>query len=132
MKSISVAIVGGESLAGKEVREVLRRRETAWQIHLIGADEEETGRITEEGDEPAVITPMDAANLSSADVVILAGSAASSKKAYELLIDNAPSTPVVDLTRTLEELPTTRLAAPTAGVPFTASPSLIAHPAAIG
>ncbi len=131
MKSLSIAIVGGESLAGKEVREVFRQRELAWTIHLIGADEAETGKLTEEGEEIAVITAMDASNLAAADVVVLAGSAASSQKAQEILASSLHPTPIIDLTRSLEEVASARLCAPVAGVPATGFPAIVAHPAAI-
>ncbi|MBI4908579.1 MAG: hypothetical protein HY820_33475 [Acidobacteria bacterium] len=131
MKSLSIAIVGGESLAGKEVREVFRQRELAWTLHLIGADEAETGKFTEEGEELAVITALDASNLAGADAVVLAGSAVSSRRAHEILVDASPGMPLIDLTRTLEDVATARLCAPTAGLASSGYPAVVAHPAAI-
>ncbi|MCC6391223.1 MAG: hypothetical protein IT167_11525 [Bryobacterales bacterium] len=132
MHSPSVAIVGSETLLGKDVRELIRERGLEVRVQLIGADEEETGKITEEGDEAVVITPLDKTNLASADVVVLTGSAASSRKAWELT--GAGKAPVVDVTRALDDLPPARIRAPHAErgvVEGGGSPLIVAHPAAV-
>jgi len=132
MHSPSVAIVGSESLLGKDVRELILERGLDVRVQLIGADEEETGKIIEEGDEAVVITPLDKTNLASADVVLLTGSAASSRRAWELT--GAGGVPVVDATRALDDLPSARLRAPYAErgvVEGGGSPLIVAHPAAV-
>jgi aspartate-semialdehyde dehydrogenase len=126
----TIGIVGSESLLGKEIREVLRGRSVAAQVQLIGSDEEETGKLTEEGDEPAVITALDRTNLASADVVVLAGSEASSRKAWEIT-GGAESPFVIDATGVLEDIPQAKLSAPLVdGGVNLASPCVIANPAA--
>lgn len=132
MHSPSVAIVGGESLLGKDVREMLRESDFETRVQLIGADEEEAGRITGEGDEAVVITPLDRTNLESAGVILLTGSAAGSRKAWELM--KAGPVPIVDVTRALDDLPSARVRAPYAErgvVERGGSPLIVAHPAAV-
>ncbi|HUQ95580.1 MAG TPA: Asd/ArgC dimerization domain-containing protein [Bryobacteraceae bacterium] len=139
MRFPSLAIVGGESLLGKDIREVLRERALDKNVHLIGADAEETGKITEEGDEPVVITAMDETNLAVADAVILAGSASASLKAWDLIGSGTrkgnPNPPaVIDVTRALEEIPSARLRAPQVErglIDPAGLPAVVAHPAAI-
>lgn len=127
-----IALVGSESLLGKEIREVVRERSLPFRLIHIGAEKEEAGRITEEGDEPVVITALDQTNLASADAVLLAGTSVSSHKAWDLLAGNR-ETPVIDVSRTLEDIPSARLAAPLVETaePHQSNPSIIAHPAAI-
>ncbi len=127
------AIVGGGSLLGRELRDLLA--ETEIQTKLIGADEIEPGTLTEERGEPMVITDLDQDNLAGARMVFLAGSAASSRKALEV-VRGVPARPVViDLTYVLEEDPAALLRAPQVEpAHFQAPPEgehVIAHPAAI-
>lgn len=130
MAQPTVGIVGSESLLGKEIREVLRIRSVEANVQLIGSDEDETGKITEEGDEPAVITALDRMNLESADVVVLAGSEASSRKAWEI-IGGAASPFVIDATGVLEDVAQAKLRAPLVdGGANLHSPCVIASPAA--
>jgi aspartate-semialdehyde dehydrogenase len=128
-----VAIVGGESLLGKEIREVLRESPLPVDLKLVGADAEEQGKITEEAGEAVVITALDESSLSSADAIVLAGTVESSRKAYTLM-EKRRDAFMIDATRALEDLPSARLCAPLAweGAPaHTLHPlSVIAHPAA--
>ncbi len=132
MSSPSIGIVGSETLLGKELRESLRVSSLKPSIQLIGADDEEAGKVLLEEEEAAVITPLDERNLASADIVMLAGSRESSRKAWSLL-GQRNDTPVIDLTRSLEDIGSARLTAPMAGTgaPGSGGPLLIAHPAAI-
>jgi aspartate-semialdehyde dehydrogenase len=132
MQSPSVGIVGSESLLGREVREVLRQSPLEPQFQLIGADDEEAGKLTDEGEEPAIVTPLDERNLASADLVLLAGSVESSRKAWSLLSKHRDM-PVIDLTRALEDADSARVVAPAAGRSPDpgVSPVIVAHPAAI-
>lgn len=128
----SIALVGSESLLGKEIREVVRERSLPFHLVHIGAEKDEAGRLTEEGDEPVLITALDKTNLAAADAVLLAGSSESSHKAWDLLAGHR-DTPVIDVSRTLEDIPSARLAAPLVDTAelHRENPSLIAHPAAI-
>lgn len=128
----SIALVGSESLLGKEIRDVVRERSLPLHLLHIGSEEEESGRLTEEAGEPVVITALDAANLATSDAVLLAGSSVSSHKAWDLLAGHR-DLPVIDVSRTLEDIPAARLAAPLVDTAefHPANPSIIAHPAAI-
>lgn len=127
------AIVGGGSLLGREVRELLG--EGPFSTRLIGADKEEAGLLTEEDGEPVVMTALDEENLAGARVVILAGSPESSAKALEILSRTETPPPVIDLTYAVEERPQAYLRAPMAEpANFAAPPAaehVIAHPAAV-
>jgi aspartate-semialdehyde dehydrogenase len=86
------------------------------------------------GDEPTLITGLDAEALSGARAVILAGSSASSRKALALAGD-PPDAAIVDLTYAAEERPDARLRAPAVesepAETDEAGVHVIAHPAAI-
>jgi aspartate-semialdehyde dehydrogenase len=127
------AVVGSNSLLGRELRDVLSRSQ--FQIKLIGADEVEAGTLTEEGGEPLVITALDQDNLAAARVVFLAGSPESSGKALEIVSKLRPRPVVVDLTYALEDRPTAHLRAPVVEPAGTLLPPgsehVVAHPAAI-
>ncbi len=87
-------------MLGRELRDLLG--ETEIQTKLIGADEIEPGTLTEERGEPMVITELDQDNLAGARMVFLAGSAASSRKALEV-VRGLPEPPaLIDLTYVLE------------------------------
>ncbi|MCS6954551.1 MAG: Asd/ArgC dimerization domain-containing protein [Bryobacterales bacterium] len=133
MAQDAVAIVGSETLAGRELREVLRERKVPWALRLIGA-EPDTARLSEEDGEAVVIQPFEAEALREARVVFLAGSRASSRQALEFF-KRHPGPEVVDLTYAAEEEPAARLRAPL----LEASPPevppgtihVVAHPAAV-
>jgi aspartate-semialdehyde dehydrogenase len=126
------AIVGGESLVGREVRDLLAGG--PMQVKLIGADKDEAGRLTEEEGEPVVMTSLDEDNLAAARVVFLAGSAESSRRAVEIVSRLSSPPALIDLTYALEERPGAYLRAPMAEpAHFTMPPiteHVIAHPAA--
>ena len=124
------ALVGSESVLGREVRD-LSGAAPALDLRLIAADEEEPGTLTRMGDQPTVLSGLDAQALNDASAVILAGSPESSRKALELA-----TVPVIDLTYTAEERPEARLRAPMLengedGGATDATIHVIAHPAAI-
>jgi aspartate-semialdehyde dehydrogenase len=131
----SVALVASESLLSREVRDLAATTATDVSLRLIADIEETSGALTRVGDEPAVVGLLNAASLSEARAVILAGSAASSAKALRLLGD-PPESPVVDLTFAAEERPDARLRAPFVESSLEVDPAdiavhVVAHPAAI-
>ncbi|MBZ5725940.1 MAG: hypothetical protein LAP87_13190 [Acidobacteriia bacterium] len=128
-----VALVGSESLLGREIRDIVATTVTGLELRLI-ADDEPAGLLTRVGDEPALVASLDAENLAGARAVFLAGSPASSEKTLELLADDPAA--IIDLTYAAEELPDARLRAPL--VESAADPDdsgarvhVIAHPAAL-
>ncbi|MGA2040332.1 MAG: Asd/ArgC dimerization domain-containing protein [Bryobacteraceae bacterium] len=135
-KTPVIALIGSESLMGRELRDIAATSSPELTLKLIAAEDEEPGALTRVGDMPAVVSGLDAESLAGARAVVLAGGAESSRKALELL-DSGEDTAVIDLTGVAEELPDARLRAPLvegegeseddAG----ARVHVIAHPAAI-
>jgi aspartate-semialdehyde dehydrogenase len=128
-----LAIVGGDSLLGRDLSEMLAERIPAAVVKLIGVEETDTV-FTEQAGEPALITGLDEENLSGAQVVFFAGSRASSRKAFELIRKPGGSL-VIDLSHTLDDHPEARLRAPMVEptsyqVPISQI-HVVAHPAAI-
>ena len=107
-----VAIVGGQSLVGREIRSLLSQQHFPAHVRLIGADEEEVGAVTEQDGEPVVVSSLDQDNLTGARVVFLAGSPEAGRKAYDCFSRVTPTPAAVDLTGGLEDLPNARLRAP--------------------
>ena len=131
----TVAIVGGESLLGKEVREVFESAELLASVSLIASEDRgDSNIIAISGDEPIVISSLQVADLATARVAVLAGSKDSSHKAYERIQAVNPSAVVIDLSGGLEDQPSAQLRAPLIE-PTNYSPlgsiQVIAHPAAI-
>jgi hypothetical protein len=67
----TVALVGSESLLGREIRDVAAASSAGLALRLIAADKEEPGRLTRLGDEPALVLELDAATLAGARAVLL-------------------------------------------------------------
>jgi aspartate-semialdehyde dehydrogenase len=129
----AIALVGGESLLGKDVRELLESSNLSAPVRLIASDEGQDSSILTRGrDEPLVMTSLQAADLAAARIILLAGSKESSRKAYEQ-IQGTGAPVVVDLSGALEDQPLARLRAPLvepAGYDAPGPIHVIAHPAA--
>jgi aspartate-semialdehyde dehydrogenase len=130
----AIAIVGGESLLGKDIRELLEQSDLKAEVKLIASDADEGSIIAAGPDEPLVMAPLLFADLGTAQVVVLAGSQESSLLAYEQVRNVSPAPVVIDLTGALGDLPDARLRAPMvepAGRQAEGAIQVIAHPAAI-
>lgn len=130
-----VAIVGGESLLGKEVRELLDESDLRARIRMINSApaSEDTAILTRLGDEPGVVSSFETAGLADAQVVFLAGTTESSRRSLESLGSGGVAA-IIDLSGALEDQPSARLRAPIleAGeFESTSDIQVIAHPAAI-
>jgi aspartate-semialdehyde dehydrogenase len=128
-----VALVGGETLLAREIRELLRESKPTPRVEMISAAVEGSATLAAEDEEPVVMTPLTAESLVGAKVAFLAGSAAASRRTLKL---NPAGGPVlIDLTGALEEQPQARLRAPlaepTRSIQGAAGIQVIAHPAAI-
>jgi aspartate-semialdehyde dehydrogenase len=135
MKSrAAIAIVGGESLLGRELRELITERRLPIRVKLIGVDDSSL-TLTEQAGEPVVITPLDEENLANSEVAVLAGSLASSRRALALAAKHAAGPSLIDMTYAAEEEPAARLRAPLVEPPGYPTPAgtvhVIAHPAAV-
>jgi aspartate-semialdehyde dehydrogenase len=129
-----VALVGSDSLLGREIRDIIATAELGISLHLIGANETEAGKLTRVGDEPAVVNELTEESLADARVIVLAAGPEASRKALEFAGD-PPDAAIVDLTFIAEERPDARLRAPMvesgADEAVEAAVHVIAHPAAI-
>ena len=129
------ALVGSDSLLGREIRDIVATADAGFDLRLIAADEEKAGTLTRVGDEPSLIAELGAESLAGARVVFLAGSPESSRKALEAA---DPGAAIIDLTYAAEERPDARLRAPlvelkseSADAAGETAVHVIAHPAAI-
>jgi aspartate-semialdehyde dehydrogenase len=127
----TIALIGGETLLGKEVREVLAASELADRLRLVASAEEDTGTLTEVDGGAAFLAKLDPEDIEDARVLILAGTA----EASETAIAANPSGLVVDLTLATEDDPDARIRAPQVESPDgdrdTTGPQIVAHTAAI-
>ncbi|MCC6586009.1 MAG: hypothetical protein IT168_04750 [Bryobacterales bacterium] len=129
-----VVLVGGETLLGADVRELLAERFPNAKVKLAGSMEENTAIITEQGGEAVVMTGLDEQALGEASVVILAGSPESTRRTQDLLRHAEAEPPLIDLSFALEDRPEARLRAPLAEPPAGLGPArvqVVAHPAAV-
>lgn len=131
-----VAIVGGDTLLAREIRELLSEVASAPRVQLISAAPDGsavlTGVLSGEEVDPVVMVPLVAEQLEGVSVAFLAGSPASSRRTLKLNLEDAPR--LIDLTGALEEQPQARLRAPLAEAERPSPDSgiqIIAHPAAI-
>ena len=133
----TVALIGSDTLLGRELRDIVATIETGLELHLVADTEEIAGALTRVGDEPTVVGALSAESLVGARAIFLAGSLDSSQKALALL-DEEPGATIIDLTGAAEERPDARLRAPQVESPddldvdeFESPVQVIAHPAAI-
>jgi aspartate-semialdehyde dehydrogenase len=126
-----IAVVGGETLMGREVRDQLGQGLPGTDIRLVASADDASGKLTAAGGEPAFLVKLDLAALEGTVAVVLAGSAESSKAVREL----RSGARLIDLGGGLEETPSARLRAPMLEPDgFHVRPDaihVIAHPAAI-
>jgi aspartate-semialdehyde dehydrogenase len=128
----TAALIGSESLLGREIRDIVATSAPGFDLRLVAADDEEPGRLTRVGDELATVVQLNAVNLADAGAIFLAGSPNFSRKALDLA-----ASPVIDLTFVTEDRPEARLRAPLIEqedgeeAESTGGIHLIAHPAAI-
>jgi aspartate-semialdehyde dehydrogenase len=134
MPEKSVAIVGSESLMGRELREVFAETPLKNQVTLIGTEPEST-LISGEAEEPVLITPLEEVSLEDAKVVILAGTAETARKSFGIISGMESGPAIIDLTFALEDRPQARLRAPELEPEGFEAPAgtihIIAQPAAI-
>lgn len=129
-KTETLALVGSESLMGREIRDLISTA-GLHGLRLIAEDDEVAAILTEQAGEAALATGLTPDSLDNARVVFLAGSAKSAGKALEMGMDAV----AIDLTHTAEDRPNARLRAPMVEPEDYSAPpdavQVIAHPAAI-
>lgn len=124
---------------GKEVNELLEARKLPASIQLVASFDPDASTkaasiLAIGKEEPLVMISIEAADLASAQIVILASSKESGHLAYEKIRGAKPAPVVIDLTGALEDLAESRLRAPFVepqGFDAKGAVQTIAHPAAI-
>ena len=128
-----VALVGGDSLLARELKELLGELKPAPAVEMISAAAESASTLGADEEEVIALVPLTAKSLAGAQVAFLAGSPASSRRALRLNPADGPA--LIDLTAALEDQPHARLRAPSAEptrtLPQPGVIQVIAHPAAI-
>ncbi len=129
--SQTVALVGSDSLLGREIRDLFPESGIPGQLSLVAGGDEEAGALTRLEDEPTVVRSLEPATLDEASVVFLAGSPESSRQAANMQVGAR----MIDLTYGAEDTPHARLRAPLVEPPDYEAPAsalyIIAHPAAV-
>jgi aspartate-semialdehyde dehydrogenase len=105
-----IAIVGGESLIGREIRELLSAFKPRAAVELVSGEPESSKISRDDEGEAIVLEPMSARSLSGVRAVVLAGTVESSRRALDFTAGT--DTPLLDLTCALEDQPDARLRAP--------------------
>ncbi len=130
----TIVIAGAESLAGREVRDVLEKAALPANTRLVsGADEPGSVILTEDAAEPAIMRSLEAEQIHGARLVFTAGAPENATRAWAAA-QGAPSHPIfIDLTGALEEQPGARVRAPMVETEGAAAAPVyvIAHSAAI-
>jgi aspartate-semialdehyde dehydrogenase len=130
----SIALVGGDSLLGREIRELLESSGLAEVSLFSTGDPGNVAVIRKARGEPELMPPLASAGLSSTGLVVVAGSAESASKVLELAKHADPRPVIIDLTGALEDDPSARVRAPMLEAPGQSGPApiqVVAHPAAI-
>ncbi|HVT91399.1 MAG TPA: Asd/ArgC dimerization domain-containing protein [Bryobacteraceae bacterium] len=127
-----LAIVGGETLLGRELRDVLEQAGFENRLRVISGAGDEGRTLTEEAGEAVLLDALTAESIAGAQAVLLAGTEESSRRALQLL--KGEGAPLIDLTGALEDNPAARLRAPSLEPAGYKTPPgaihVIAHPAA--
>jgi aspartate-semialdehyde dehydrogenase len=126
-----MALVGGDTLLAREIREVLDHSQPAPRVQLISAAADGSATLSVGEEEPVVMAPLSAESLTGAAAAFLAGSPASSRRVLKVNPQGGPR--LIDLAGGLEEQPEARLRAPSAEAapPAPSAIQVIAHPASI-
>ncbi len=127
----TAAIVGGETLVAREIREVLNGLKPAPDVRLISGEPEKAKIARGDEGEAMILTPLDEDAFDEVDVVFLAGNAETGQKTLELAGDTAA---IIDVTGSLEDHPRARLRAPMLEKVRelgASSIAVIAHPASV-
>ena len=128
---LKLALVGAETLLGRELKEVLES--SGADLEITGYSATGEGNFGEEEGEAVFIRPLDGSAVEEHTAILLAGSREGSRKALELA-KAAPRRPlVIDCTGDLDNEPEARIVAPDldAGRPEGAWLVVLAHPAAV-
>ncbi len=127
---VRLALVGGETLLGKEIKEVMEDRLTGAVLSEFSASGE--GNFGDQEGEAIFVQPLNADSIVHHQAVLLAGTEDGSQKAYELAKQGGGSPLLIDCNGHLEHQPEARIVCPLIEEPDikTSWLQVIAHPAA--
>ena len=108
--SQKIAVLGGDTLLGKELGEILNSRMPGVSVVQFAASG--AGSFGETEGEAIYLEALDANTLRGTMAVLLAGSAPGAEKAYELARSAGGKPVIIDCSGFLEHLPEARLVAP--------------------
>lgn len=109
-KPHKLSLIGGETLLGREIQEVLSDRKTGARITAYAASGE--GNFGEQEGEAVYLGAFEASSLAGQEVLIVAGSIEGALKAYNLVKAAGGHPPLIDCTPHLEAKPEARIVAP--------------------
>src|SRR5579875_2741855 len=112
-KKRTVALLGAETLLGREIQEVLKDRNPEISVRGFAANAE--GNFGEQEGEAVYIDPFTAEEAQNANAIVIAGAREGAQKGYELAKANGGRTPVYDCTGFLSDAPEARTVAPGVG-----------------
>lgn len=129
-KARSIALVGGDTLLGREIEEVIERRKSGIVIDPYAASGE--GNFGDQEGEAVYLEPLEARSLRDQQAIVVAGSEEGARKAYHLVKAASGHPTLIDCTGYLDTEPEAHIMAPLLGSP---DPTLdwllvIAHPTA--
>jgi len=102
--------VGGETLLGREIQDVLQNRGTGASITEYASSGE--GNFSEQEGEAVYLEPLEARTLQDHRAILIAGSPEGAQKAYTLAKGAGGDSLVIDCTGYLENEPEARIVAP--------------------
>lgn len=131
VKPVRIALVGGETLLGNELQQVIEAKTPAAIVTAYAANAE--GNFTDHEGEAVFLKALTAEALGDEDAVILAGAAEGSQKAYTLAKETGEPMLVLDCMGHLEQEPEARIVSPQVNKVPVEWPSLLvlAQPAAV-
>lgn len=100
---MKIGIVGSDTLIGRDLRDLIGERNIKATVQLLSSGEQV---ITSDQEEPIVLGALTPDELADVDIILLAGDAASSRRALEASPKTAT---LIDLTGALEDEPDARL-----------------------
>ncbi len=129
-KTLRIALVGGETLLGRELQEVLASRGTGAAITAYAASGE--GTFGEKEGEAIYLEPLESQSAGGDNAILIAGSREGALKAYNIAKSRGGKPLLIDCTGDLENQPEARIVAPLLENPDARAGWVltIAHPAA--
>ncbi|MBV8808510.1 MAG: hypothetical protein JO033_07535 [Acidobacteriaceae bacterium] len=127
---LKLALVGAETLLGKDLREIVEARSAKAAITTFAASGE--GNFGEEEGEAVYLAPLSAETIADTSAVLIAGNADGAKKAYTLVKATGKHPLLIDCTGHLGSEPEAKIMAPLLGQVSAEQKWLlvIGHPAA--